>query len=219
MAVRRFGVDPARPDTPRRGQHVDAAAGPEVQDGLAGTEVGDGDGVPTAQADLHGSSRHAGRVVSSAERPLGGGGRRMGGLGVALETGTGVLQQSGPQQSPRSSHGAICGRRPMISSAADGNEPMHRALIRHHDWFPVRSTSTKHVSPRICRWCDTVDWPTSIASTTSPVVIARASVANRLRIRMRVGSPSALNQPAHVVASSRATVGPGFVTEELVIDD
>jgi hypothetical protein len=38
------------------------------------------------------------------------------------------------------------------------------------------------------------------------VVIGRASVARRCRIRMRVGSPSALNQPAHVVASSREIV-------------
>ena len=78
---------------------------------------------------------------------------------------------------------------------------------------------TKHVSPRICRWCDTVDWPTSIASTTSPVVIGRASVARRCRMRMRVGSPSALNHPAHVAASSRVTVWAGSVTEELAIDD
>ena len=86
----------------------------------------------------------------------------------------------------------------MISSAADGKQARQRSLIRHQLCVPVRSTCTKHVSPRICRWCDTVDWPTSIASTTSPVVIGRASVASRLRIRIRVGSPSALNQPAHV---------------------
>ena len=91
----------------------------------------------------------------------------------------------------------------MISSAALGKQSKQRSLIRHQLELPTRSTSTKQVSPRICRWCEIVDWPTSRASTISPTFIGRASVASRCRIRMRVGSPSARNQPAHVVASSR----------------
>ena len=220
-----------RADPTGRQQHVDAAARAEVQHGVTGLQVGDGDRVAAPEADAHRGVRQAGEVVvvAGTERTVAGGAAvagvtgvdPSGRLGVAGEDRIGRLgHQQAPvaQTSPLSSHGATSGRRPMISSAAEGKQARQRSLIRHQLCVPVRSTCTKHVSPRICRWWDTVDWPTSIASTTSPVVIGRASVASRLRIRIRVGSPSALNHPAHVDASSRDTVGAGIV-EELSIDD
>ena len=49
-------------------------------------------------------------------------------------------QVSVEQFSALSSHGAICGRRPVINSAADGKQDRQRSLIRHQLWVPTRST-------------------------------------------------------------------------------
>ena len=61
------GVEPVgeagRADPPGRQQHVDAAAGAEVQHGVAGLQVGDGDRVAAAEADAHRGVREAGEVV------------------------------------------------------------------------------------------------------------------------------------------------------------
>ena len=152
--------EPARTDPPRRQQHVDPASRAEVQHDLAGTQVGDGHRVATTEAPAHGRVGHAGEVVvvAGAERRAA---RlaRLAGRGTAGRIGVAGARighrrhQQVPlaQTSPLSSHGATSGRRPMISSAADGKQARQRSLIRHRLCVPTRSTCTKHVSPRICR--------------------------------------------------------------------
>ena len=49
----------------------------------------------------------------------------------------------------------------MISSAAEGKQLRQRSSIRHQLELPTRATCTKQVSPRICKWWEMVDWPTS----------------------------------------------------------
>lgn len=93
----------------------------------------------------------------------------------------------------------------MISSAADGNRSKQRSLTQNKLELPRRSDSTKPVSVRTFRWCDTVGWPMSTISTSSPTVIGRRASANRFSSSTRDGSPRHRNQDAHTSADDRST--------------
>ena len=120
-----------------------------------------------------------------------------------------VLRRRGPLlcRSGRSARrgarrgGRVVAGEPAHDDLGRGREhSRHRSLTRDRLVVPRRSTSTKPVSASSLRWCDTVDWPTSTASTISPTVMGRRAHASRLRISTRDASPSARNQLAHTSA-------------------
>ena len=165
------GVEPVDvtswPDPSGREQHVESASGPEVEDGLSLSEFGDDEWVAAAEAHPHGRRRHVVDVVVVAgpERRPGGSTDAValpgppGRFGVAGQDWIDRCSRvTGHQHDPSvlhaatvSSQGTASGSRPMISSAALGKQSRQRSLIRHQLELPTRSTSTKHVSPRICR--------------------------------------------------------------------
>ena len=93
----------------------------------------------------------------------------------------------------------------MISSAADGNRSKQRSFTVNRLVLPRRSDSTKPVSAKTFKWCDTVGWPMSTTSTSSPTVIGRRASANRFSSNTRDGSPRHRNHDAHTSADERST--------------
>ena len=151
-------------DAASRQQHVEAAARAEVEHGVALVEVGDRRRIATPEADPYGGGGHAIElvVVAGPERRTIDGAHAAavagsaGGCGVSGERRVALFgghqhTPSAAQTGTPSSHGTVSGRRPMISSAADGKQSRQRSLIRHQLELPTRSTSTKQVSPRIWR--------------------------------------------------------------------
>ena len=81
---------------------------------------------------------------------------------------------------------------------------MQLSLILNRLVVPRCSTWTKQVSASRRRCSDTVDWPTSTEATISPTVMGRRSLANRLKIWIRVGSARHRNHVANSSARSRS---------------
>ena len=94
----------------------------------------------------------------------------------------------------------------MTSSAAVGKQSRQRSLIRHQLDVPSRSTSTKR---DIAEDLEVVrDGGLADVDGLDDLGDRHRApgVASRFRIRIRVGSPSARNQVAHVAASSRSDI-------------
>src|SRR5579864_1376100 len=78
---------------------------------------------------------------------------------------------------------------------------------------PRRSDRTKRVSLRIFKWCEIVGCPIGKCFTMSHTHTAPRFVASKFRIRIRVGSASALNHPAYSRARPRLSFGPASVLQ------
>src|SRR5271155_1818705 len=71
---------------------------------------------------------------------------------------------------------------------------------------PRRSDITNRVARRILRWCEMVGCPIGKCFTMSHTHTGALFAASKFKIRMRVGSASALNHPAY----ARARTAPNF---------
>src|SRR5579864_5114898 len=78
---------------------------------------------------------------------------------------------------------------------------------------PRRSDRTKRVSLRIFKWCEIVGCPIGKCFTMSHTHTAPRFAASKFRIRIRVGSASALNHPAYSRARPLLSFGPASVLQ------
>src|SRR5580704_5598456 len=79
---------------------------------------------------------------------------------------------------------------------------------------PRRSDCTNRVSRKIFKWCEIVGCPIGKCFTMSHTHTAPRFAASKFKIRIRVGSASALNHPAYSRARPRLSFGPASVRQQ-----
>src|ERR1700722_6172933 len=110
-------------------------------------------------------------------------------------------------------HPVFPGYTSMIRRAALENSPRNFRFTREYINVPRRSDCTKGVSRRIFKWCEIVGCPIGKCFTMSQTHTAPRFAASKFKIRIRVGSASALNHPAYSRARPRLSFGPASVLQ------
>jgi hypothetical protein len=84
---------------------------------------------------------------------------------------------------------------------------------------PRRSANTKRVSRKIFRWCEIVGCPIGKWRTMSQTQTADSLLASKFRIRIRIGSASALNHSAYSSARGWVSLGDCTSGQQLGLGD
>ena len=193
-----------RADAPRREDHVDPAAGAEVEHRLALVQLGDRGRVAAAERREHGRVRQLAALLGVVERLAE---VAASALAVAADARCRSRRRARSRRArtrrsgggpPRADRRAVV----VISSTSSGRSTraasalIASALIEKYAHLPRCSRSSRPASASFLRWCETVACARPSGSTRSQTQTGSSLAASRLTIRTRAGSPSARNSVA-----------------------